>query len=182
MKQNTTAKSKNEPIKENTSGSSGNANQKDGGFIAMLINEVKDLLRNPKKLLPTIILSIVWMLFSIMSAMGANIPILRFLYTLTYSNGGMFGGFFGAVGGIFGKAVFAAVVNTLVLSLVAKKNPFANAMPAARMIAPIRKSSHPNRTKVRGRPSAKPAEKPVIKRLTVTCDGNLPFVSFPATV
>ena len=126
-KQNTTAESKNEPITENANGSSDNANQKDGGFIAMLINEVKGLLRNPKKLLPTIILSIVWMLFSIMSAMGANIPILRFLYTLTYSNGGMFGGFFGAVGGIFGKAVFAAVVNTLVLSLFAKKNPFANA-------------------------------------------------------
>ncbi len=126
-KQNTTAESKNEPIKENTNGSSGNANQKGGGFIAMLINEVKGLLRNPKKLLPTIILSIVWMLFSIMSTMGANIPVLRFLYTLTYSNGGMFGGFFGAVGGIFGKAVFAAVVNTIVLSLVAKKNPFANA-------------------------------------------------------
>lgn len=133
-KQNTTAESKNEPIKENTNGSSGNANQKDVGFIAMLINEVKDLLRNPKKLLPTIILSIVWMLFSIMSAMGANIPILRFLYTLTYSNGGMFGGFFGAVGGIFGKAVFAIVVNTLVLSLVAKKNPFANAVKSVKGI------------------------------------------------
>ena len=133
-KQNTTAESKNEPIKENTNGSSGNANQKDGGFIAMLINEVKDLLRNPKKLLPTIILSIVWMLFSIMSAMGANIPILRFLYTLTYSNGGMFGGFFGAVGGIFGKAVFATVVNILVLSLVAKKNPFANAVKSVKGI------------------------------------------------
>ncbi len=133
-KQNTTAESKNEPIKENTNGSSGNANQKDGGFIAMLINEVKGLLRNPKKLLPTIILSIVWMLFSIMSAMGANIPILRFLYTLTYSNGGMFGGFFGAVGGIFGKAVFATVVNTLVLSLFAKKNPFANAMKSLKGI------------------------------------------------
>lgn len=133
-KQNTTAESKNESIKENTNGSSGNANQKDGGFIAMLINEVKGLLRNPKNLLPTIILSIVWMLFSIMSAMGANIPILRFLYTLTYSNGGMFGGFFGAVGGIFGKAVFAAVVNTIVLSLVAKKNPFANAVKSLKGI------------------------------------------------
>lgn len=133
-KQNTTAESKNEPIKENTNGSSGNANQKDGGFIAMLINEVKGLLRNPKKLLPTIILSIVWMLFSIMSAMGANIPILRFLYTLTYSNGGMFGGFFGAVGGIFGKAVFATVVNTLVLSLFAKKKPFANAVKSVKGI------------------------------------------------
>ena len=129
-KQNPATESKKEPVKENATGNSqeGNVRQKDGGFIAMLLNEVKDLLRHPKKLLPTIILSAVWMLFSIMSAVGANIPILRFLYTLTYSNGGMSGGFFGAVGGIFGKAVFAGVVNTIVLSLIARKNPFANAV------------------------------------------------------
>ena len=106
----------------------GNVKLKDGGFISMLLNEVKDLLKHPKKLLPTIILSIFWMVFPILSVFGANIPILRFLYTLTYSNGGMFGGFFGAVGGIFGKAVFATVVNTIIISLDAKKNPFANAL------------------------------------------------------
>ena len=105
----------------------GNVKQKEGGFIATLIHEVKDLIRHPKKLLPTIVLSIFWMVFPMLSAFGANIPILRFLYTLTYANGGMFGGFFGAVGGIFGKAVFATVVNTIILALVAKKNPFANA-------------------------------------------------------
>ena len=143
-KQNMAAESKKEPAKENANANSqkgnakqkesenattpkGNAKQKEGGFIATLVNEVKDLIRHPKKLLPTIILSVVWMVFSMLSTFGVNIPILRFLYTLTYSNGGMFGGFFGAVGGIFGKAVFAAVVNTIVLSLVAKKNPFANA-------------------------------------------------------
>ena len=143
-KQNMAAESKKEPVKENANENSqkgnakqkesenattpkGNAKQKEGGFIATLVNEVKDLIRHPKKLLPTIILSVVWMVFSMLSTFGVNIPILRFLYTLTYSNGGMFGGFFGAVGGIFGKAVFAAVVNTIVLSLVAKKNPFANA-------------------------------------------------------
>ncbi len=142
VEENETPSSKKEPVKENAnensqkgnvkqkeSGNSqnGNAKQKEGGFIATLVNELKDLIRHPKKLLPTIILSVVWLVFSILSTFGANIPILRFLYTLTYSNGGMFGGFFGAVGGIFGKAVFAAVVNTIVLSLVAKKNPFANA-------------------------------------------------------
>ena len=101
----------------------GNAKHKEGGFFTKLIEEVKDLIRHPKKLLPTIVLSIFWMVFPMLSAFGANIPILRFLYTLTYANGGMFGGFFGAVGGIFGKAVFATVVNTIILSLVAKKNP-----------------------------------------------------------
>lgn len=98
-----------------------------GGFLNQLFDEIKDLLKHPKKLLPTIILSVVWVLFSILSTVGVNIPIFRFLYTLTYSNGGMFGGFFGAIGGIFGKAVFATVINTIVLSLLAKKNPFANA-------------------------------------------------------
>ena len=128
-KQPVPAESKQEPVKENTAASSqeGQEARKEGGFFATLVNELKDLIRHPKKLLPTIILSAVWMVFSMLSAFGANIPILRTLYTLTYSNGGMFGGFVGAVGGIFGKAVFAAVVNTIVLSLVAKKNPFANA-------------------------------------------------------
>ena len=105
----------------------GQAKHKEGGFFTKLIEEVKDLIRHPKKLLPTIVLSVIWMVFSMLSTFGVNIPVLRFLYTLTYSNGGMFGGFFGAVGGIFGKAIFATVVNTIVLSLVAKKNPFANA-------------------------------------------------------
>ena len=128
-KQNTVTESKKEPVKEAASGNSqkGNAKPNETGLISKFINEVKDLLRHPKKLLPTIVLSVFWMVFPMLSAFGANIPILRFLYTLTYSNGGMFGGFFGAVGGIFGKAVFATVVNTIILSLVAKKNPFANA-------------------------------------------------------
>lgn len=128
-KPNTVAEPKKEPVKENAAASSqeGQEARKEGGFVSVFLNEVKDLLKHPKKLLPTIILSVIWMVFSMLSTFGVNIPVLRFLYTLTYSNGGMFGGFFGAVGGIFGKAVFAAVVNTIVLSLVAKKNPFANA-------------------------------------------------------
>lgn len=149
VEENETPSSKKEPVKENAnensqkgdvkqkeSGNSqnGNAKQKEGGFIATLVNELKDLIRHPKKLLPTIILSIFWMVFPILSVFGANIPILRFLYTLTYSNGGMFGGFFGAVGGIFGKAVFATVVNTIIISLVAKKNPFANALKSVKGI------------------------------------------------
>ena len=94
------------------------------GFFTALISELKNLLKNPKKLIPTFVLCGIWLVFSLMSGFGANIPALRFLYTLTYANGGMFGGFFGTVGGIFGKAVFAAVVNTIVLSICEKRNPF----------------------------------------------------------
>ena len=93
-------------------------------FFTALITELKNLLKNPKKLIPTFVLCGIWLVFSLMSGFGANLPVLRFLYTLTYANGGMLGGFFGTVGGIFGKAVFAAVVNSVVLSICEKKNPF----------------------------------------------------------
>lgn len=127
--QDIATESKEEPVKTNAivTKLQGIAKKKEGGFIAKLVCALIDFIQHPKKLLPTIVLTAFWMVFPILSAFGANIPVLRFLYTLTYSNGGMFGGFFGAVGGIFGKAVFAAVVNAIVLSLIAKKNPFANA-------------------------------------------------------
>lgn len=95
-----------------------------------LFDKIKEtalgLIRNPKKMMPSIVLAAIWLVFSIMSVAGANLPILRFLYTLTYSNGGMFGGLFGAIGGIFGKAVFAACVTGIVNAVIAKKNPLKN--------------------------------------------------------
>ena len=89
-----TPSSKKEPAKENANANSqkgnakqkesenattpkGNAKHKEGGFFTKLIEEVKDLIRHPKKLLPTIVLSIFWMVFPMLSAFGANIPILR---------------------------------------------------------------------------------------------------------
>ena len=101
-----------------------NAAESRGGFFEDLKKSFLDILKNPKKLIPTAVITLIWLVFSLMSGLGANVPALRFLYALTYSNGGMFGGFFGAVGGIFGKAVFAAFINSIVLSLFEKKNPF----------------------------------------------------------
>lgn len=94
------------------------------GILARVFAETAKLLKNPRKLLPTFVLMAVWILLSLMSGFGANIPVLRFIYTITYSNGGLYGGFLGALGGIFGKAVFVASVNALVLSIVLKQNIF----------------------------------------------------------
>ena len=100
------------------------AGQAKTGFFSEWKVQVLDYLKHPKKLIPAIVLSVIWTVFSLMSGLGANIPVLRFFYTLTYSNGGMYGGFFGAIGGIFGKALFVAVVNAFVLALINRQNPF----------------------------------------------------------
>ncbi len=86
---------------------------------------VMDIIHHPAKLLPAIILSVVWLVISLLMALGHDLPPVRWLNTLTYASGGMYGGPLGAAGGIFGKAVFAAVVNTIVLALWSGKNPFA---------------------------------------------------------
>ncbi len=96
------------------------------GFFGIFWSEISNLLKHPKKLIPTFILSVIWLALPLVTGfiVNANIPAVRFLCTLTYANGGIFGGYLGTVGGIFGKAVFAAVVNGFVLSLCAKQNPF----------------------------------------------------------
>lgn len=93
-------------------------------YIKQFFATVGDLIAHPKKLIPTFVLCGIWFVFSLMSAFGVNIPALRFLYTLTYSNGGMYGGFFGTLGGIFGKAVFAAFINSAVLAITEKQPLF----------------------------------------------------------
>lgn len=86
---------------------------------------VMDIIHHPVKLVPTIILAVIWMIISLLLAMGNDLAVVKWLNTLTYASGGMYGGALGAAGGIFGKAVFAAVLNTIVLALWAGKNPFA---------------------------------------------------------
>ncbi len=118
---------KEQPAQKSAQTPKKNASGKKQGVFGMLAAELSELLKHPKKLIPTIVLAVIWIVLPLVMgfASGANIPVVRFISTLTYANGGVFGGFFGTVGGIFGKAVFAAVVNGLVLSICEKKNPFA---------------------------------------------------------
>ena len=94
------------------------------GLMAQIKAGVMHIIRHPAQLMPTIIISLIWMGISYLMAMGNDLPAVKWLNTLTYASGGMYGGPMGAAGGIFGKAVFAAVLNTIVLSLWRGKNPF----------------------------------------------------------
>lgn len=100
------------------------AEKKNTSIFKRIGDVTVDLFKHPVKLIPTIVLTVIWTVFAIISAVGANAPFLRFLYTLTYANGGMFGGFFGFLGGVFGKAVYAALISVIVFSYARKKNPF----------------------------------------------------------
>lgn len=94
------------------------------GFFHQLAKETVNLCKHPKKLIPTFVLTGIWILFSLLSAFGVSNPFLRILNVITFAGGGMYGGLIGAIGGIFAKALFAAFVTELVWALVQKKNPF----------------------------------------------------------
>lgn len=82
------------------------------------------LFKNPKLLLPTIIISIMWLALSYLKLyMPASRPVFA-LSLILFAQGGMYAGLLGAVGGIIGKAFFAwFVTNALMPVLTGKKAP-----------------------------------------------------------
>ncbi len=99
--------------------------QGQNSFWGRLKESVLSYFKNPLKLLPTAVLTAIWIVFSLLGNLGKSSPVMRVLNTVTYSSGGMYGGILGCVGGIFGKAFFAAIVTSLINSLTEKKNPSA---------------------------------------------------------
>lgn len=95
-----------------------------GKFIADYIRQSLAVLKNPKQLLPTIVLGLVWLALALLGSFGINPLPVRILSFLTFAQGGMFGGVFGAVGGILGKVVVAAFLNAAIVPLFQKKAPF----------------------------------------------------------
>ncbi len=77
--------------------------------------------KNPKKLIPILILAAVWLILSILPALGFNPLPVRLLSFATFAQGGMYGGFWGAVGGVLGKAIFAYFFSVLLIPLVTGK-------------------------------------------------------------
>ena len=94
------------------------------GFFADFKDELTDLFKHPVRLIPAAVLTVIWILFSLLSSLVRDTAIMRVINTITFSNAGMYGGVIGSIGGIFGKAFFAAIITALVTSLIQKKNPF----------------------------------------------------------
>lgn len=96
-----------------------------GAFLKQYLKQSLQVFKHPKQMLPTIILTVVWIALGILQIkLKENLP-MKVLNFLTYAQGGLYGGIFGAIGGILGKVVVAAFVNALIVPLFMGKKPFA---------------------------------------------------------
>lgn len=95
------------------------------GLIRNSFRQAKEALsayfKNPKQLIPVIVLAVFWLLLGILQAFGISPWPLKLLSFLTFAQGGLIGGFLGAVGGIIGKAIFAYFVSALLTPLFTGK-------------------------------------------------------------
>ena len=95
-----------------------------GKFISQYIRKSLKVLKNPKQMIPTIVLGLFWLVLALLGSFGIDPLPVRILSFLTFAQGGMFGGVLGAVGGILGKIVVAAFLNAIIIPLFQKKAPF----------------------------------------------------------
>jgi uncharacterized Zn finger protein (UPF0148 family) len=93
-------------------------------FITAHIRQSLTVLKNPKQMLPTVVLGLVWLVLALLGSFGINPLPVRILSFLSFAQGGMFGGVLGAAGGILGKVVVAAFLNAAIVPLFQKKAPF----------------------------------------------------------
>lgn len=93
-------------------------------FITGYIGQSIKALKNPKQMIPTVVLGVFWLVLALLGSFGINPMPVRILSFLTFAQGGMFGGVLGAVGGILGKVVVVAFLNAAIIPLFQKKAPF----------------------------------------------------------
>ncbi len=86
-----------------------------------LFESCKQVIKNPIKLLPAIILVVIWLVINILQSAGVNNGAVKTISFLTFADAGTHGGFIGAVGGIMGKGLFAGAI-VLIVNLLKHKS------------------------------------------------------------
>ena len=102
------------------------APMKFGPFLRQYLKQSLEVFKHPLQLLPSILLTVVWIVLGILQLKVRDSLPLKVLNFLTYAQGGLYGGVVGAVGGILGKVVVATFVNALLVPLFQGKKPFKN--------------------------------------------------------
>ncbi len=86
-----------------------------------LISSFTSFFKDPIKLIPLIILAVLWLIINILQACGVNFLPINVFSFLSFAEAGMHGGILGALGGIIGKGIFAGAVVSLI-GLFTRKN------------------------------------------------------------
>ena len=97
-----------------------------GQFLKTYIQRSFAVLKQPKQLIPTIVLGVLWIALSVAASMVKLWLPFEVLSFLTFAQGGMYGGIIGAVGGIVGKVVVATFLNDMIVPLFTGKKPFSS--------------------------------------------------------
>ncbi|MCR5457378.1 MAG: zinc ribbon domain-containing protein [Clostridiales bacterium] len=96
---------------------------------------IKAAFKDPKKLIPAIVLAVIWLVLNILQACGINPIPTQILSFLTFANGGMSGGILGAIGGILGKGLFVGAIGSIIKRITTKnksgKRSFAESIKGA---------------------------------------------------
>lgn len=91
--------------------------------VGGLFGKIKGAVKDKKRIIPVIIMALIWLLLLLLPMLKINSGILRFLSFLTFARGGMSGGFLGLVGGIIGKGMFSYFIFSIIIPLLSGKNP-----------------------------------------------------------
>ncbi|NLL00959.1 MAG: EscU/YscU/HrcU family type III secretion system export apparatus switch protein [Clostridiales bacterium] len=93
-------------------------------YIMRYIRQSFSALKNPKQMIPTVVLGVFWLVLALLGSYGINPLPVRIISFITFAQGGMFGNVLGAIGGILGKLLVVAFLNAAVIPLFQKKSPF----------------------------------------------------------
>ncbi|MBR6972791.1 MAG: hypothetical protein IKH89_08645 [Bacteroidales bacterium] len=93
---------------------------------ASYFQKLKYVIKHPLVLLPTLIITIIWIVLGIIQSRYKETQALSWMNFFTFAQGGLFGGVAGAVGGIVGKILIASILTALLTPLFIKgSQPFA---------------------------------------------------------
>ena len=85
-----------------------------GAGVKSFFASVGGACKDPKRLIPAVVLAAVWLTLNVLQASGIDPLPTQVVSVLTFAGGGMSGGLLGAVGGIVGKGIFAGAVVALI--------------------------------------------------------------------
>lgn len=92
------------------------------GGVKNYFSSFKNIGKDPKRLIPVIVLSVVWILTMLLPACGVNPGIIKVLGFLSFAEAGMSNNVFRIIGGVIGKGMFATALYTLINMIKYRKS------------------------------------------------------------